>query len=204
MILYGCTDWEVGSMGGTGQLGFAEAFLSAGLGSNRKLERLDALIDWAPVARLASDVRRGAAGASALCALVDVEGALSSGALRPVGPRSGGGAAGSSVVPALLRLCAGRGHAGRDHDLPLPRRRGRGSGSGLRGGQSPARRRRADPAQGHADGRDAGGLGLASAVLQGRRGGAGGQGARRRLDPQAGPRLLRLQGASRRRPGVPA
>ena len=49
-------------MGGTGQLGFAEAFLSAGLGSNRKLERLDALIDWAPVARLASDVRAGRRG----------------------------------------------------------------------------------------------------------------------------------------------
>ena len=49
-------------MSGTGQLGFAEAFLSAGLGSNRKLERLDALIDWAPVARLASGVRAGRRG----------------------------------------------------------------------------------------------------------------------------------------------
>lgn len=49
-------------MSGTGQLGFAEAFLSAGLGSNRKLERLDGLIDWAPVARLASGVRAGRRG----------------------------------------------------------------------------------------------------------------------------------------------
>ena len=32
-------------MSGTGQLGFADAFMSPGLGTNRKLERLDGLID---------------------------------------------------------------------------------------------------------------------------------------------------------------
>ena len=45
-----------------GQLGFAEAFVSFGLGRNAKLERLDGLIDWAPVGRLATDVRRAQTG----------------------------------------------------------------------------------------------------------------------------------------------
>ena len=49
-------------MSGTGQLGFAEAFMSAGLGTNRKLERLDALIDWSRLERLASRVREGRRG----------------------------------------------------------------------------------------------------------------------------------------------
>lgn len=49
-------------MSGTGQLGFAEAFLSTGVGSNGKLGRLDGSIDWAPVARLAWDVRAGRHG----------------------------------------------------------------------------------------------------------------------------------------------
>ena len=49
-------------MSGRGQLGFAEAFVSAGLGRNPKLERLDGLIDWAPVGRLAADVRRAQTG----------------------------------------------------------------------------------------------------------------------------------------------
>ena len=44
-------------MGDRGQLGFAETFVSAGLGRNRKLERLDGLIDWVPVGRLAADER---------------------------------------------------------------------------------------------------------------------------------------------------
>ena len=47
-------------MSGRGQLGFAEAFVSPGLGSNRKLDRLDALIDWSPLERLASAGREGA------------------------------------------------------------------------------------------------------------------------------------------------
>ena len=158
-------------MSGTGQLGFAEAFMSAGLGTNRKLERLDALIDWSRLERLACACARGTPGSSALCAAGDAEGALSSGALRPLRPRPGGGAAGPALVPALLRLCAGWGHAGRDHDLPLPRGRRRGPGGGVRGDQPPAGCRRPDPAQGHADGRDAGGLGLAAAALQGGCGG---------------------------------
>ena len=98
-------------MSGKGQLGFAEAFVSPRLGSNRKLERLDGLIDWSALEHLASQVRPGGSGPSALCALVDVEGAVFAGALRSVGSRSGGGAAGPPVVPALLRLCARRGDA---------------------------------------------------------------------------------------------
>ena len=49
-------------MGGTGQLGFAEAFVSPRLGSNRKLERLDGVIDWSALERLASRVRPGGRG----------------------------------------------------------------------------------------------------------------------------------------------
>ena len=170
VILYGLHRSEMGderhgSAGFCGSVSVCRVGIEPEAGASGRPDRLGS--------RGASGVgrARGTARASALCALVDVEGALSSGALRPVGPRPRGGASGSSVVPALLRLCARRGHAGRDHDLPLPRRRGGGSGSGLRGDRPPARRRRSDPAQGHADGRHAGGLGLAPAVLQGRRGG---------------------------------
>ena len=49
-------------MSGKGQLGFAEAFVSPGLGLNRKLDRLDELIDWSPLERLASAVRPGDRG----------------------------------------------------------------------------------------------------------------------------------------------
>jgi IS5 family transposase len=49
-------------MSGRDQLGFAEAFMSAGLGTNRKLERLDGLIDWSALERLATPVREGRRG----------------------------------------------------------------------------------------------------------------------------------------------
>ncbi len=49
-------------MSGTGQLGFAEALVSPRLGSNRKLERLDGVIDWSALERLASRVRPGGRG----------------------------------------------------------------------------------------------------------------------------------------------
>ena len=49
-------------MSGTGQLGFAEALVSPRLGSNRKLERLDGVIDWSALERLASQVRPGGRG----------------------------------------------------------------------------------------------------------------------------------------------
>lgn len=45
-----------------GQLGFAEAFLGPGLGSNRTLERLGALVDWGRFERLLSGVRAGETG----------------------------------------------------------------------------------------------------------------------------------------------
>ncbi len=45
-----------------GQLGFTDAFVSSGLGSNRKLERLEALIDWVPLERLVCGVREGRRG----------------------------------------------------------------------------------------------------------------------------------------------
>ena len=46
----------------TSQLGFAEAFVSAGLSMNRKLERLDGLIDWAPIGSPASETRPSRTG----------------------------------------------------------------------------------------------------------------------------------------------
>ena len=49
-------------MSGTGQLGFAEAFMSPGLGTNRKLERLDGLIDWSALEPSALRVREGRRG----------------------------------------------------------------------------------------------------------------------------------------------
>ena len=47
-------------MTGERQLGFAEAFLDPGLGSNRKLEQLSGMIDWSPVERLVSRLRPAA------------------------------------------------------------------------------------------------------------------------------------------------
>jgi len=59
-----------------GQLGFAEAFVSAGLGRNAKLERLDGLIEWGPAAHRSPALRSA----------VDVQGVVATGVLRPVGP----------------------------------------------------------------------------------------------------------------------
>jgi IS5 family transposase len=49
-------------MSGKEQMGLVEAFLDPKLGVNRKLERLNALIDWAPLGRVAKRVRRGTTG----------------------------------------------------------------------------------------------------------------------------------------------
>lgn len=44
------------------QRGFAEAFLPAGFGRNARLERIAALIDWAPIEALVRQVRAGTMG----------------------------------------------------------------------------------------------------------------------------------------------
>jgi IS5 family transposase len=44
------------------QLGFADAFVDPRLGSNAKLDRIDALIDWSALASLAAKVRTGETG----------------------------------------------------------------------------------------------------------------------------------------------
>jgi transposase, IS5 family len=44
------------------QLGFASAFMDPRLGSNRKLEEIDQMIDWSPLEPLAQQVRSGAEG----------------------------------------------------------------------------------------------------------------------------------------------
>lgn len=49
-------------MSGKEQMGLVEAFLDPKLGANRKLERLNALIDWTPLERAAKRVRRGTTG----------------------------------------------------------------------------------------------------------------------------------------------
>ena len=48
--------------GGSGQAGFAEAFLGAGVGGNRKLERIAGLIDWGPVGSIVDGLRPGKTG----------------------------------------------------------------------------------------------------------------------------------------------
>ena len=45
-----------------GQASFVEAFLRPEVGANRRLERIDEMIDWAPLERLVKPVRSGAWG----------------------------------------------------------------------------------------------------------------------------------------------
>ena len=44
------------------QSSFVDAFLAPGAGRNKRLERIEALIDWAPVAALVKSVRPGETG----------------------------------------------------------------------------------------------------------------------------------------------
>lgn len=53
---------EEAGMSGKEQMGLVEAFLDPKLGSNRKLERLNGLIDWTPLKRLARTIRPGTTG----------------------------------------------------------------------------------------------------------------------------------------------
>jgi hypothetical protein len=43
-----------------GQASFVEAFLRPDVGVNRRLERIDRMIDWTPLERLVKPVRSGA------------------------------------------------------------------------------------------------------------------------------------------------
>ena len=52
------------------QLSLADALVDARLGSNEKLERIDALIDWSPLARLVAELRPGETGRPPYPALV--------------------------------------------------------------------------------------------------------------------------------------
>ncbi len=45
-----------------GQVSFIEALLPSGFGRNERLERIDSLIEWGPLARLVSTVRPGEMG----------------------------------------------------------------------------------------------------------------------------------------------
>jgi transposase, IS5 family len=58
-----CSEGGVGAaMMAKGQMGLVESLLDPKLGANRKLERLDALLDWTPLERLAKRLRRAATG----------------------------------------------------------------------------------------------------------------------------------------------
>src|SRR5215470_9220665 len=52
------------------QLGFADAFMDSRLGSNKKLEQIDQLIDWSALEPLAQQVRSGTVGRPPYDALV--------------------------------------------------------------------------------------------------------------------------------------
>ena len=52
------------------QLGFADAFVDSRLGSNKKLEQIDRLIDWSALEPLAQQVRSGTVGRPPYDALV--------------------------------------------------------------------------------------------------------------------------------------
>ena len=58
--------------GGGGQAGFADAFVARGMGGNRKLERIAALVDWDPVAALIDGLRPGRQGRPPYAPLVMV------------------------------------------------------------------------------------------------------------------------------------
>ena len=58
--------------GDGGQRGFAEAFLGAGIGVNRKLEGISAQLDWQPIARLIDVLRPGHTGRPPYAPLVMV------------------------------------------------------------------------------------------------------------------------------------
>ena len=58
--------------GDGGQPGFAEAFLGAGVGGNRKLERIAGLIDWQPIGGLVDALRPGRTGRPPYAPLVMV------------------------------------------------------------------------------------------------------------------------------------
>lgn len=58
--------------GGSGQRGFAEAFLGAGVGGNRKLEAIAVQIDWRPIAHLIDALRPGHTGRPPYAPLVMV------------------------------------------------------------------------------------------------------------------------------------
>jgi IS5 family transposase len=55
--------------GGNGQLGFAEAFLAPGLGSNATLEKIDGLVKWYRFEKLLARVRPGETGRPPYAAL---------------------------------------------------------------------------------------------------------------------------------------
>lgn len=58
--------------GGGGQAGFADALLGAGVGTNRKLERIADLLDWQPIATLIDALRPGRTGRPPYAPLVMV------------------------------------------------------------------------------------------------------------------------------------
>nr|WP_299850264.1 hypothetical protein [Sphingomonas bacterium] len=61
------------------QMSLAEALIDPRLGTNAKLERLDKLIEWQRLVPFSGGCSLGRDRSAALCAVVDAEGAVSSG-----------------------------------------------------------------------------------------------------------------------------
>src|SRR5512132_937836 len=84
-----------------GQASFVEAFLRPDVGANRRLERIDEMIDWAQLERLVKSVRSGAWGRPSYPPLAMAEGPVFAALVLSVRRGGGGGAVGSAVVPAV-------------------------------------------------------------------------------------------------------
>ena len=88
------------------QLSLADVLVDARLGSNAKLSRIDALIDWSQVEGLAAGLRSGETGRPPYAALSMLK-ALYLQALYDLSdPGLEEALARPAVVPSLLRLCA--------------------------------------------------------------------------------------------------
>jgi hypothetical protein len=132
-----------------GQVSLVEALLPAAFGSNQRLERIRAQVDWAPIEVLLQPMRRALTGRPAYPPLVQLKalllqhlrGLLTAPALQAalpfllarvplVGSRPGGGACRSAELPAVLRAGSGRRGTGCDNVLALSDRSGRGGPGG--------------------------------------------------------------------------
>jgi hypothetical protein len=96
-----------------GQASFVEAFLRPDVGVNRRLERIDRMIDWASLAALVTPVRSGAWGRPSYPPLAMLKALL----LQRWYSLSDEGL--EEFVPAVLRVCRRRRDPRRQDGVPL-------------------------------------------------------------------------------------